>query len=189
VKTRNKHTASIIVGRKFTGKSTRLAGIASAYPKTSKVLIIDVNGSPAYNKFKECQLKDIKFLQTGVVKLIGTPTDDTLKAIAKDFRGGLVIFEDCTKYISGAVKPEIKTFLVDHRMWRCDLIFTFHSLKMIPPFFWQMISYLMILKTQENFISAQNRQRVPNYEKVAEAYKKVNANPDDYYCLTVPTLT
>lgn len=186
--TRSSHSASIIVGRKFTGKSTLLAKIASSYPKTNKVLIIDVNGSPAYNKYKSINLNQVKLLRTGVVKLIGTPDDEALKTIAKDFRGGLVIFEDCTKYITGNVKPEIRTFLVDHRMWQCDLIFTFHSLKMIPPFFWQMISYITLLKTQENFINATNRNRVPNFDKVADAYTKVNAHPDNYYSITVETL-
>jgi len=165
-----------------------LKNIALKYPKTSKVLVLDVNGSPAYDGFKEITLPQVKLLKTGIVKLMGTPTDETLKVIAENFKDGLVIFEDCTKYISGNVRPEIKTFLVDHRMMRCDLIFTFHSLKMIPPFFWQMISYITILKTQENFINAQNANRVPNYDKVAEAYKKVNAHASDYYSITVETL-
>lgn len=186
--TRESHTASIIVGRKHTGKSTLLAKIADSYPKTDKVLILDVNGSPAYNKFKECTLSQVKLLRSGVAKLIGTPDDEALKTIAKDFRGGLVIFEDCTKYITGNVKPEIRTFLVDHRMMNCDLIFTFHSLKAIPPFFWQMISYITILKTQENFINATNRNRVPNYDKIAEAFTKVNQHTDNYYSLTIETL-
>lgn len=188
MKIRSSHSAGIIVGRKFTGKSTRLAKIASSYPRDSKVLILDVNQSPAYNKFPEISISQVKGFKQGVVKLLGTPTEDTLKTIATQFRGGLVIFEDCTKYISGNVKPEIKAFLVDHRMWQCDLIFTFHSLKMVPPFFWQMISYVEILKTQENFNNPVNKNRVPNFEKVLEAYNKVNAHPDNYYSLTVETL-
>lgn len=180
--------AAILVGRKHTGKSTRLKKYAINYPKTSKVLVLDVNRSPAYNNIKEITVDQIKRVRSGVVKLAGTPDDETLKIIADDFRDGLVIFEDCTKYITGNVKPEIRKFLVDHRMWRCDLIFTFHSLKMIPPFFWQMISYIEILKTQENFINATNRNRVPNFDKIAEAFTKVNNQPDDYYSITVETL-
>lgn len=189
MKTRESHTASIIVGRKHTGKSTMLADIAGKY-QHGKVLIMDVNGSPAYNHIKPCTIDQVKRWKSigGVAKLVGTPAEETLTVIAECFRGGLVIFEDCTKYISGNVPPAIRAFLVDHRMMRCDLIFTFHSLKMIPPFFWQMISYITILKTQENFIGPQNKQRVPNYDKIAEAYAKVNAHPSDYYSITVETL-
>ncbi|MGZ3983398.1 MAG: hypothetical protein ACXVJE_19375 [Mucilaginibacter sp.] len=185
--TRSENIAGIVVGRKHTGKSTGLAETATSYAG-NKVLIIDVNRSPAYNKFAEITIDQLKRLKSGKVKLVGTPDEDTLKTIAKEFRGGLIIFEDCTKYISGNVRPEIRTFLVDHRMWQCDLIFTFHSLKMIPPFFWQMISYVKILKTQENFINAANRNRVPNFEKIVEAYKEVEASPDNYYSVTVETL-
>ncbi|RFZ84775.1 hypothetical protein DYU05_03985 [Mucilaginibacter terrenus] len=187
-KTRDLHVTGIVVGRKGTGKSTKLAKIASAYPADSKVLIIDVNGSPAYNQFKEITINQVKLLRKGVVRLLGTPSTETLLIIARDFRDGLVIFEDCTKYIEGNVRPEIKTFLVDHRMFRVDLIFTFHSLKRVPPFFWEMISYVTLLKTQETFSQGMYRNRVPNYEKVLAAFNKVNAHPDNYYSITVETL-
>lgn len=186
--TRESHTASIVVGRKHTGKSTKLAKIAKRYPANGKVLILDVNASPAYNDFPETSIDKVKHLRSGVVKLVGTPDEKALKEIAASFRDGLVIFEDCTKYISGNVRPEVRAFLVDHRMMRCDLIFTFHSLKRVPPQFWEMISYITILKTQENFEGSRNKQLVPNYDKVLEAYKKVNEHPDPYYSLTVETL-
>jgi len=190
VKTRDLHVSTLIVGRKGTGKSTKLAKIALDYPATSKVLVIDVNGSPVYNQFKEIQVKDIKRVRSGIVRLLGTPNDETLRTIAQEFRGGLIIFEDCTKYIEGNIRPEMKTFLVDHRMFQCDLIFTFHSLKRVPPFFWEMVSYVTLLKTQETFEPGTYRNRVPNYEKVAAAFKKVNAptQKDNYYSITVETL-
>jgi hypothetical protein len=185
--TRDLHITGVIVGGKGTGKSTKLAEIASKYPENKKVLILDVNGSPAYNTFTQVDISKIKRLNRGVVRMMGTPDEETLKTIAKDFRNGLIIFEDCTKYIFGYVSPEIKTFLVDHRMYGCDLIFTFHSLKMIPPFFWQMISYVTISKTLENFINGQNRERVPNYEAIADAFQKVKASDDKYFSITVET--
>jgi hypothetical protein len=184
--TRESYSASIVVGRKHTGKSTLLAGIADAYP--GKVLIMDVNGSPAYNKFRKCTLKEATLLKSGKVRLLGTPDEETLKVIADKFRGGLVIFEDCTKYIGSYVKPEIKTFLVDHRMMNCDLIFTFHSFKRIPPLFWEMTSYITILKTQDNFVTARNREMVPNFDEIAVAYNQVMASSDNYYSKTVETL-
>ncbi|MBD1364388.1 hypothetical protein IDJ77_11265 [Mucilaginibacter sp. ZT4R22] len=177
-----------MVGRKGTGKSTKLAKVAASYPADSKVLIIDVNRSPAYNQFKEVTIDEMKRLKKGVVRLVGTPSNETLIAIATHFRGGLVVFEDCTKYIEGNVRPEIKTFLVDHRMFQCDLIFTFHALRFVPPFFWGMISYVTILKTQEEFDQGFYKRRMPNWKKIYEAFEKVQSHKDEYFGITVETL-
>jgi energy-coupling factor transporter ATP-binding protein EcfA2 len=185
---RDLHIASLIVGRKGTGKSTLLAGMATGYPPDKKVLVLDVNGSAAYANFPEIKPKDIRgFIRPGKAKLSGTPTKETLTDIAKYFKNGLVVFEDCTKYIPAYPQPEIKTFLVDHRMSGCDLVFTFHSLKMVPPLFWQMVSYVVILKTLEQFESARNKQLVPNYNEVLAAFNRVNQHKDNYYNETVAT--
>ena len=184
---RDLHHSSIIVGRKGVGKSTELNKIARAYPTAKKVLIIDVNGSPAYNEHQQIEVKQIKLVRQGVVKLLGTPTKETLKIIAEHFRNGLVIFEDCTKYISGNVDPSIKTFLVDHRMYNCDLIFTFHSIKMVPPFFWQMISYCTLFKTAETFDNSY-KNRLPNYEALSKAFNRIKAHKNERYKETVETL-
>jgi len=185
---RDLHYSAIVVGQKGVGKSTKLATIAKQYHPSLKVLIIDVNGSPAYNAFKQVEPKDIVRLQKGIFRLLGTPDMATLTTIATKFRDGLVIFEDCTKYISGAVHPSIKTFLVDHRMYNCDLIFTFHSLKRVPPFFWEMISYCVLFKTAEVFENPTNKFRIPNYENMLKAFNEVKANKDLRFNKTVETL-
>lgn len=185
---RDLHYSAIVVGQKGVGKSTKLAAIAKQYPAHLKVLIIDVNGSPAYNSFKQIEVKDIGRLQKGIFRLLGTPDPTSLTAIANKFRDGLVIFEDCTKYISGAVQPAIKTFLVDHRMYNCDLIFTFHSLKRVPPFFWEMISYCVLFKTAEVFDTPTNKNRIPNYENMLKAYNEVKTNKDIRFNKTIETL-
>ena len=185
---RDLHYSSIVVGQKGVGKSTLLAEIAREYPKDKKVLIIDVNESPAYNSYRQIEAKDIRRLRSGIVRLSGTPDLQTLSIIARDFRDGLLIYEDCTKYIYGNVHPSIKTFLVDHRMYRCDLIFTFHSLKRVPPFFWEMIGYCVLFKTAENFEGARNKNVIPNYENMLKAYKKVRDSKNPRFNLTIPTL-
>ena len=185
---RDLHYSAIVAGQKGVGKSTFLAQLVLKYPKTKKVLIIDVNGSPAYNTFAQIEAKQIKGFRSGIVRMLGTPSEETLLQLARDFRDGLVIFEDSTKYITGNVSPAIRTFLVDHRMYRCDLIFTFHSLKRIPPFFWEMISFVELFKTAENFATGNNRNRIPNYENMLAAFKAVNAHKDKRYHQTVETM-
>ena len=183
---RDLHYSAIVVGRKGVGKSTYLNKIAGKH-FSKKVLIIDVNGSPAYNAHRQIEVKQIKLVRSGIVKLLGTPTLETLKVIADHWRDGLVIFEDCTKYISGNVDPSIKTFLVDHRMYNCDLIFTFHSIKMVPPFFWQMISYCTLFKTAETFDNSY-KKRLPNYEELLKSFNKIKASKNERYNETIETL-
>ncbi|MBC8051888.1 MAG: hypothetical protein H7Y13_02370 [Sphingobacteriaceae bacterium] len=181
------HCAIAIVGKKGCGKSTKLAELALNYPADRKVLIMDVNGSPAYNQFQKVDVNDIKRLKKGKVRLMGTPTEETLNIIARDFRDGLLIAEDCTKYIENSPTKAVKTLLVDHRMLGCDLVFTFHAIKFIPPFFWQMLSHVMICKTMENVDTARNRNVIPNADEIIAAYLRVKASKDAYYCETVET--
>ncbi len=185
---RDSHHTTIVIGRKHTGKSTYLNRIAKNYPKDLKVLILDVNGSPAYAEHPEIKLKQLRQLESGVVRLIGTPSKEDLLTIAKNFRDGLIVFEDCTKYIEGNVAPEIKAFLVDHRMHRADLIFTFHAFKRVPPFFWEMSSYVTIMKTQENIDTPRNRNNIPNFSEVLEVWKDVMASKNEYENQTIETL-
>ncbi|HEX7366904.1 MAG TPA: hypothetical protein VF273_07405 [Pelobium sp.] len=70
------------------------------------------------------------------------------------------------------------------------LIFTttkFHSLKRVPPQMWEMASYVNIGKTVEQFEQGSNRKRIPNYENIRKAWKRVCAHKSEYYSETVGT--
>ncbi len=196
VKTRINDT-EIIVGRKGTGKSTYANKRACAYPSNKKVLIIDVNASPAYKQHK---LIDAKTLLSnrwvkGVVRYYESDHDLMMNNIIKHCnntqtikQGILIVFEDCTKYIDANPGKLVKSFLVDHRMWNADLMFTFHSFKRIPPFFFEMCSYITVMKTQENFETPRNENLIPNYETLVKARRLVMASNNDYIHKTIATL-
>jgi hypothetical protein len=186
--------SSIIVGRKGTGKSTTANNLAVEYARRTgkKALIIDVNGSPAYKDHPLLTTHQLKTWKpdanTRVARYYLQDHKEMFQAITDHFRNGFVVFEDCTKYIDPNPSRQIKTFLVDHRMWNVDMLFTFHSFKRVPNFFWEMTNYVIILKTQEEFETARNRSIIPNFEKVKEAREKVMKHKSDYYNLTVETL-
>jgi hypothetical protein len=184
---RDLHHTTLMVAMKGTGKSTRIAEIARKYPKSKKVLIIDVNGSPAYNLIPTIDINKIRLFDGGVAKIMGVPDEETLEIISNNFKNGLLVFEDCTKYLSGNLPKNIKKFLTDHRMLRLDLIFTFHALKRVPPQMWEMTSYVMLGKTVEVFEQGSNKNRIPNYENILKAWKTVCAHPSPYHSLTVET--
>ncbi len=196
--------AILIVGRKHTGKSTLLNKIARSVAGPHKrTMIIDPNGSPAYKDISQLTYDQLKRWRSGGLNKFYDPDHDRMfnfltkhygpqydeagnKTGNRPFHGAL-FFEDCTKYILATPSKNIKTFLVDHRMWDADLFFTFHSLKRVPPFFWDMISRIIILKTQDT--EAQLRKLdIPNQEAVLAAHKRVMASPDNYKHEVVETL-
>jgi hypothetical protein len=102
------------------------------------------------------------------------------------FRGGLIILEDCTKYIDANPHPRVKEFLVDHRMRDLDLFFTFHSVTRVPPFFWEMTHQVLLLKTQDDRKGIE-RRRIPNMREFLKAFDKVMASKDNYTSALVDT--
>lgn len=196
----------VIVGRKRTGKSTLANTIAKGYAKPGRrVLIIDVNGSPAYAEHEMISYDKLRRWRSGGIYKFYDPDNERMFNFlttrfgpqfdadgnhlgSKKFNG-LIVFEDCTKYIDSNPSRQIKMFLTDHRMWDADLLFTFHSLSMVPPFFWRMTSKVILLKTQDTV--GQQRaleNKVPNWKDVQAAYTRVMNNPDPFAHEVVDTL-
>ncbi len=184
------HLAALVVGRKRTGKSTRTNEIAKAYYAKhpgKKVLIIDVNGSPAYREHQEINREQFQRWTKGIKRFYESDHAEMFAFIIKWFRNGLIVFEDCTKYIDPNPNKQIKTFLVDHRMWDADLLFTFHSLMRVPKFFWEMTSYIVLKKTQDEEAEILKRP-IPNKPDVLAAFRRVQAHKNPYHDETVETL-
>lgn len=198
--------AIIMVGRKRTGKSTLANNIAKRVSGPYKrTLIIDVNGSPAYSAHKQIFYDQLKRWRSGGIYKFYDPNHDRMWEFLTSHYGpqydvtgrkigdkpfhGIMVFEDCTKYIDANPSKAIKTFLVDHRMWDADLLFTFHSLSMVPPFFWKMTSRVILLKTQDTADQVRKlADRIPNYGDVAAAHTRVMQNPDPHAHEVVETL-
>jgi hypothetical protein len=197
--TTRERVASLIVARKAEGKSydaNQLALQYSAAHPDSAVLIIDVNCSPQYNAHRPVTMDEGIRLIRGIGRYMGTPTEkelvllsDTLINNSKKgkFFNGMIIFEDCTGYISGNPRPVIRQFLVNHRMAQVDLVFTFHALSMVPPFFWKMTSYIWLKKTQD-ILQEKDKYRYPNFNELRAAHAHVMASKQQYYGEKVDTM-
>src|SRR5688572_15249490 len=106
----------MVVGRKHTGKSTLLNKIAKSVAGPYKrTLIIDVNGSPAYESHEQIYYDKLTRWRHGGIYKFYDPDHDRMwkfltthygprydeagrKTGDKPFHG-LMVFEDCTKYI------------------------------------------------------------------------------------------
>lgn len=185
------NVTGIIVGRKAQGKSTKIRQIVDRYPSDKRVLIVDVNNSPAYQDIPRMEVRHVRHWRKGVYKINNRDKSAMLWEILEYVRNALVVFEDCTKYIKGNVGEEVISFLVDQRMYNLDLLFTFHSVKRIPPQFWEMTNYLVLFKTNENIDTPRNRNVIPNYEAVQQAFERIKnapaVNGRIQYHETIPT--
>lgn len=193
--------ASVLAGRKEVGKSTFANKCAVEFYKThpdKRILIIDVNGSPAYAEHQLITYDQMKVWKKGIKKFYDPDHKQMFAFIIEFFairnnpRGfdGLIIMEDCTKYIEATPDKQIKTFLIDHRMWKADLIFTFHSIDLIPKFFWKAVNYVEIFKTQDVFEGREREliRRMPNCSEILKVHAEVMKNKSNYFHKSVATL-
>ena len=168
---------TVVIGKKKVGKSTFLNSQAEAYAKKTgmKVLVVDVNGAPAYahHQLLSCNNFPVwcKGNYNGVKRFYLKDKPQMMDMIVEHFRDGLIIFEDCTKYIRGRVPDNVMELLVDHRMWNADIIYTFHSLMKIPPSFWDLVNLVTVFKTNDVLEGNDNKYnaRVPNYPAIKKA--------------------
>jgi hypothetical protein len=198
--------AIMMVGRKRTGKSTLTNKIARGMVGPyRRVLIIDVNGSPAYKDIPEIGYDKLARWRSGGIYKFYDPDHErmfdfftTHYGPQYDERGtkignrpfhGFMVFEDCTKYIDPNPSKKVKTFLVDHRMWDADLLFTFHSLALVPPFFWRMTSRIILLKTQDTEGNMRRLSNtIPNYKDVKAAHEQLMRDNNPFAHKVVDTL-
>ena len=182
---------TLLTGFKGTGKSTFSANLGRQIGKHKRVVIFDVNRSPAFNEFEFLSypafLSWIKSDKKGVKRMYDTDKEKLILFLADNFRNGLVVFEDCSGYIGSHLSKSVRGWLTDHRMFNVDLIFTFHSIKMIAPFFWDMVTMLVILKTNDKPVENYTwyDKRVPEFKKVFKAWESVKKDPNQYAHRTI----
>ena len=181
--------AAAIVGFKRTGKSTWLNDEAVRFNKRTgkRVLIIDVNGSPAFRKHQEITYEHFPRWRRGIKRFYDPDFermfDYLIARYTKDNPfNGMIVFEDSWKYIDANPSKHIRTFLTDHRMINADLFFSFHSFKFIPPDFWKMLNYVIVKKTPDLLEKNKRKYeaRIPNFEEIFRVYMDVKNSKNQY---------
>lgn len=151
------HERHAFIGVNGTGKSTVIEKILrqSYDPKTQKILIIAETDPPAYAKYKRVHSYEaLKNWKSGIVKFYDYNNDPfkmlaQLKQLCNEgyIRNGCVVFEDCTNYVDSNPHREVKSFIVNHRMYDIDLFFTVHALDLLPKFMRKFMHSVTLFKT------------------------------------------
>lgn len=168
----------LLVGRKFTGKTT--IGLQMAKASGKKIIAIDTDEHPAYGDFKRYTLSNLHTWKEGNAKVVTDNPEAALVIINKCCSNAFVICEDAGKYVSANIQQDVKSFIIDHRKRNLDVIFMFHFLADVPPYVCKQYDYMVMFKTGDNLDEKQ--KKFANWHKIHERMMRIQAVKDMHYC-------
>ena len=167
---------TIIMGRNGTGKSTFCEKIIKVMKQ--RAVVVTLNGAPKiwrqYKAIDPANKKDWEF-KSGIRQIFYMQHEkDTIKYIHRNFRNGVLIFDDCRGYLTSNVDSDIylKRLLIDFRHKMLDLFFVCHTPTDVPPRIWGFYSTAWIGATDALF--PKSRIATDSAEKIIVAQQKVN---------------
>ncbi len=175
----------VFVGKPRTGKTVEL--LKSIDRDKKKVLIYDLNNEPKYRKFPKMPLDKLPTWKAGKYRVFTHDAAGLLKDIADNVRNATVVLEDATSYLNSNTNAILQKLLVSRRHWNLDIFLTFHSLNRVPPLVYEMSNFIVIKKTQDSSRKLYKMDKIPNPDALIEAWKRVNASPNEFEQITIQT--
>lgn len=174
---------SVIIGGRGTGKTTYLKEKILKVNRLPKVLVMDTFPHPSYEDFQIIPGEKLRLLKKGNKRVIGSNTNENLDAINQYYKNGLLVFEDCTKYIKANVQDSVRNLLIDSKQKNLDIILMYHSIGQTPPDIFRLCDFVVLFKTGEQWDNSW--KKIPNAHEVKNAFEKVNEHPSKYHHITI----
>lgn len=172
----------VILGYNGTGKTTLVKKMITNELKKDKARILVVTADDI--EFPTIPMVHPKFpwrvgSYVGVRKIIYQ--DGLLEIIQKNFRNGLLIFDDCRAYLGPTVEIDLHNLLIRRRQKEIDIVAVGHGFTEVPPKFFTFASEYILFKTVDNIYRRKNVIR--NFDIMKEAQERVNskAEGDPHY--------
>lgn len=169
---------TIVMGKNGTGKSTFCERIIDEVGH--RALVVTLNGAPKiwrrYPLVDVARKKDLQF-KNGICQVYFMQHDeDTYEYIYRNFRDGILVFDDCRGYLSSNVDKNIwfKRLLMDFRHKMLDLFFVCHTPTDVPPRIWGFASDVFVGATDALF--PKGRIFTHSADQIIEAQRVVNEN-------------
>lgn len=158
-----------------------LRGNSRIGAKPRKVLILDVNNefgdvqkdqNPNFAHIRAIRLQDVsKWCHNGIIEarrvtilkegggqLTLRETADALGVILENFKNGLLLIEDISKFVSDSLPSDLIGAICTQRHKSCDIILHFQSVgKMAHPKLWANCNWLRIHKTEDTVKKHENK--------------------------------
>jgi hypothetical protein len=167
----------LIVGRKFTGKTTIALELAAASGKA--VIIVDTDEHPTYAEVPIVPLEKLKTWKGTICRVIERNTDQVFAVLNEHQANAFIIFEDAAKYIDSNVQRVVRAFIIDHRKRNFDIAFMFHFLADVPPYICKQYDRMLLFKTGD---SLDRQAKFANWHSIAAKMQRINAHKDFHHC-------
>ena len=172
---------TIIIGRNGTGKSTFCESIIKKIK--SRALVCTYNGMPKiWRPYAEVDITSAQKMQfkKGIRQVISgryevsRNQNDTFKYIYKNYRNGLVIFDDARGYIGSNVDNDryFRQLLLDFRHRMLDLFFVVHTPSDVPPRVWGFTSTVFVGATDS--LVNKSQIKTDSADRIIEAQREIN---------------
>jgi len=161
---RSENYLILVAGKRFSGKTTTSMKLAEATKK--RIIVVDLNDHPTYKDWPKVSMEELpKFKgQKGYVVIGDSNIDEVCEVINKYQVNAFLIFEDAARYIPQTVnKGGLMNLVIDLRKRNFDVLFMYHALSFIPPFFAKMYNILVVHKTNENINSNKLQDKFNNW--------------------------
>ena len=181
-----KNATIIIVGQKGTGKTT-LSKKLLEQSKVPKKLVFDPTGQEAWQSYPRINPAHLPYWKKGAKRLFEEDTEEMLRLINQHVRDTFIVFDDASAYIDFIVKTEIKSLLTRNRHHNNDLIYIFHSLRLVPVRLYEYASHLILFKTNDSEKHLRKLDKVPQIEEIIKAYELVQreSEKNPHYCIGI----
>ena len=186
----------VAVGRKGCGKTFTTKRMLQSYVQGNptkgvlarRVLILDVNDE--YEDVRAIKMSDIikfsvhpkiesrrirPFMDNGDT-MTTYQLQETLFKILKDFRGGLLLIEDPSKFLSDSLPNDLMGAIATNRHRDMDIIMHFQSIGRITPKIWQNLTHIRYHKNTDGVEKNKNK-----FEDKYELMKLVENYVDQEY--------
>lgn len=159
--------ASVCIGKRGCGKTTKSKLLLDNRPKKMPVIIYDIN-----NEYKAYYPEEfVEF-------------DEFLFLIAdEDVRHTYILIEEATIFFSTHSRyQEMMNVLVRARHTGNIIQLNFHSFASVPKNIYHLLDYVIVFKTNDTLKNVEDRFDKPD---VIQAFKDAQASEDKYFCRAV----
>ena len=176
-----------LAGKRGTGKTT-VGKKFIASSSMEKVLIVDTFLHPSYSDVEE--IKKDKLLNwghngSGIRRIVvaGETMEEDLAHIQNSMYNALVVYEDATKYLGKTLTKSMKGMLADSKQKNIDILFMFHSLRLITVDLFDWLNAIVLFKTNDKI--EQQKNRLAYYDDIEPKYREIRSSSDNYIYKTI----